>query len=462
MSYDYTSLGANLIEEAEKYTRSTALSLCAGGSVRRLCSDSVQGEYYLVDGADGMLLGLSLMALIDEGLLSCDDLVTDILPGELLPEMRDPTVRRLMRRVSGLPDPLHGVLLPELYSDPAFALLSEEEKAKRGRAAMLEHRSLERQMALLHSGKSILRLRRAPSCLDAAILTRAAERLIPDGLMNFQRERLLAPLGITSLACQSEYEEKKIHALTLEQLERLAGALAGGEVQLSAECRALSASAGGKHSLPFFADRNVLCGHSEALGHTVEIFFDTAAGVSVLSASRRPPAVTRHGECFFRLDVDILYHMNAMGIFPRQPCLEPMNGQHFRDLACMRLENEQRDYVSSPVMLIAENVIQEYRDAKTVYMITDSGTAVGALAVKRGVGAGRFVLDTLLIDRRFQRRGFGKAALRLVTDMLKGMDGRELTVCVSPSNTAALKLYESHGFELAAVYSDCLALRKML
>ncbi len=427
-----------------------------------MCADSAPGEHYLVDGADGMLLGLSLMRLIDSGRLFLDVLLPDIIPPERLPEMRDPTVRRLMRRGSGLPDPIRGVLLPELYCDPAFSGLSDEEKNEKFRAAILEHRALDRQMDLLRSGRHILRLRRVPSGLDTAILAEVVERLSENGLMEFQRENILSPLEIIPLPCQPEYEEQRIHALTLDQLERLAGALACGDLPISAECRDLSAAASGRQNLPFYSSRNVLCGHSEVAGHTVDILFDPDAGVSVLSASRTPLPVIRQSEDFLRLDVDIIYHMNAFGVFPRQTRLEPTNGHYLLDLLSMRLEEEQRDFVSSPVMLIAEKVTEEFRDVKQVYMIVDEGVAVGALAIKRGVGTGNYVLDTLLIDRRFQRRGFGSAALLLVIDLLRSMEGRRVTVCVSPANTAALRLYERHGFRLAAVYDSALAMELTL
>lgn len=462
MTYDLSSLAEELVCAAEKYEHSTALSLCGPDGIQRLRGDGVPGEYYLVDGAGGFLLGMSLAALMDDGLLSAETLPSEIISAERLPRGKEASVGRLMRRVSGLPDPICGVLLPDLYRAPELSGLSDSEKKQRANAAILEHRSLDRQMELLGGGKRILRLRRVPSSLETAILAEIAEELSPEGLMDLQRVRILEPLGITPLACQPDYEAHRIHALTLDQLERLTSALASGKLAISDRCRSLCARPTGKHSLPFSAAGNVMCGHSCVSGHTVDIIFDPDGGVGVLSASREPLPIVRQGDSFRRIDADIVYHMNSAGVFPRDTRLEKLTGHYLPDLLSIRLEEEQLDYVSTPAMLLAHMTLEEFRNVFRVYMIVDSGTVAGVLAVTPGAGKDSFVLDTLIIDRRFQRRGFGKAALRLLTDLLKGEGGRELAVCVSPSNTAALGLYEAFGFELALVHSDSLVLRRAL
>lgn len=56
-------------------------------------------------------------------------------------------------------------------------------------------------------------------------------------------------------------------------------------------------------------------------------------------------------------------------------------------------------------------------------------------------------LQQLMIDQRFQNKGYGTAALRLILDFLK-REGRfhSVEVCVNRENAAALRVYEKVGF----------------
>ena len=52
-----------------------------------------------------------------------------------------------------------------------------------------------------------------------------------------------------------------------------------------------------------------------------------------------------------------------------------------------------------------------------------------------------------MIDQRYQGNGYGSAALALILDELR-KEGRydHVEVCVKKDDTAAIRLYEKHGF----------------
>lgn len=58
-----------------------------------------------------------------------------------------------------------------------------------------------------------------------------------------------------------------------------------------------------------------------------------------------------------------------------------------------------------------------------------------------------YIFSELFIDERFQRKGYGRAATKLVLDHLK-KDGkyRKVILCYIEGSEAARKLYESFGF----------------
>lgn len=53
----------------------------------------------------------------------------------------------------------------------------------------------------------------------------------------------------------------------------------------------------------------------------------------------------------------------------------------------------------------------------------------------------------LMIDRRFQGKGYGRKALRLIIEEMKKINGiREIYISAEPENKRALDLYRSEGF----------------
>lgn len=60
---------------------------------------------------------------------------------------------------------------------------------------------------------------------------------------------------------------------------------------------------------------------------------------------------------------------------------------------------------------------------------------------------GRVWLDRLLIDRKFQGRGYGKAALAGLTDLLcRTYHRKKIYLSIIDGNEAALHLYEAFGY----------------
>lgn len=60
----------------------------------------------------------------------------------------------------------------------------------------------------------------------------------------------------------------------------------------------------------------------------------------------------------------------------------------------------------------------------------------------------RWFVSRLLVDRRYQRRGYGRSAMLAVIERLRTQHGaRTVWLSYSPDNAIALKLFHSLGFE---------------
>ncbi len=81
----------------------------------------------------------------------------------------------------------------------------------------------------------------------------------------------------------------------------------------------------------------------------------------------------------------------------------------------LSIREDQRRFVSEPNRLLAR--AYAYRElGSQAKLILDGDTPVGMLMYHDWPEAGQYVFSQMLIDRRYQRRGFGLQAARLALD----------------------------------------------
>lgn len=88
--------------------------------------------------------------------------------------------------------------------------------------------------------------------------------------------------------------------------------------------------------------------------------------------------------------------------------------------------------------------------------VCDDEAIVGVVAVVDEIDRhGQLAFFHLLIDREYQRRGFGRAAVRSLVSRAEATVGcTRLRLTVVPGNAAAIALYESEGFVHDGVGDD--------
>lgn len=115
--------------------------------------------------------------------------------------------------------------------------------------------------------------------------------------------------------------------------------------------------------------------------------------------------------------------------------------------ADLSVSDEQKGFVAPAIGIIARGYV--YRDCNSkVFAIKDDDTVVGLALVREFADEPLgYDLQQFMIDERFQGKGFGSAALKLILDELK-KEARydHVEVCVKKDDNAAIHLYEKHGF----------------
>ncbi len=117
------------------------------------------------------------------------------------------------------------------------------------------------------------------------------------------------------------------------------------------------------------------------------------------------------------------------------------------EVAALEVDEGQRGFVAPAVGILARGYV--YRDCHArVFVIEDDGRPVGVALVREFTDEPLgYDLQQFMIDRRFQGRGFGAAALALILEELR-QEGHydHVEVCVKKADAAAIRLYEKHGF----------------
>ena len=139
--------------------------------------------------------------------------------------------------------------------------------------------------------------------------------------------------------------------------------------------------------------------------------------------------------------------------------LQSINSKNIWEIVALEVNEEQQPFVATNT----ESILEAYcavtaGDAALPYGIYDGDTPVGFLMIGFGcydwenppkIARGNYSLWRFMIDKRYQGRGYGKAAMSAVLEMIRNFPCGPAEYCFlsyEPENTAARSLYHSFGF----------------
>ena len=112
----------------------------------------------------------------------------------------------------------------------------------------------------------------------------------------------------------------------------------------------------------------------------------------------------------------------------------------------LKVAESQKNYVASSAVMLAR--AYAYREQRSrAFVIYADETPVGMGMYYDCPELDAFDLSQLFIDERYQGKGYGKVATKLVLDIMK-QDGKysKVVLCYVEGDDAARKLYENFGF----------------
>ena len=112
----------------------------------------------------------------------------------------------------------------------------------------------------------------------------------------------------------------------------------------------------------------------------------------------------------------------------------------------LKVSKEQEAYVADSTTILARAYAFRESGSRALF-ICDGETPVGLCMYHGEETLNAYIFSELFIDEKFQGKGYGRTATRLVLDEMK-RDGKydKVVLCYIDGNDAARRLYESYGF----------------
>ena len=148
--------------------------------------------------------------------------------------------------------------------------------------------------------------------------------------------------------------------------------------------------------------------------------------------------------------------------------LEKINGKNVWDILKLSVNDSQKEFVASNEISIIEayTAITAHGYAYP-FGIYDGDKPVGFLMIgfdkddywedAPDVAAGNYNLWRLMVDKKYQHKGYGRQAVKLALDFIKTLPCGPAEYCwlsYEPENKIAKELYASFGFAETGEFDD--------
>lgn len=133
--------------------------------------------------------------------------------------------------------------------------------------------------------------------------------------------------------------------------------------------------------------------------------------------------------------------------------LEPVTKDNLDAVLMLEVNDGQKGFVSSAAESLAQAYV--YQETAFPFAVYNDDRVVGFIMMGYYEEKKYYTLWKLMIDRRHQGRGYGKAALELGVAFLKErFRAKEIYTGVIPGNSTAKNLYRSVGFEDTGLFEN--------
>ena len=126
--------------------------------------------------------------------------------------------------------------------------------------------------------------------------------------------------------------------------------------------------------------------------------------------------------------------------------LEKVTPDNYRECLKLKVAEDQKDFVTSNDISLARAVASY--DKVTPFAIYNDDIMVGFIMLRYNVGYNNYLIWQLMIDERYQSKGYGKKGINLAIEWMKKEDRcYEIVLTYKEENRLAESMYTKLGFK---------------
>lgn len=435
---------------------------------------------YILHSESAFLVGLCVFMLIDQGKLKFTDKLSRFIPEYALANQIK--LIHMLKSVSGLSDYFYNHLMIELNEDDAYLALSDGDRKRMELKTLNQNREFNKVLSIVGQRELLYTpgtTGRGGSETNWVFLAEVVKRVTGMSVFEYLTKHVFSPLGMldTKLGFETntvsstvirekelvhtplDYHVTGVFTTTLEDMEKLLLALA--EKKLLSEQmweRVLKYDSDGEGMI--FENANGFdCGNIAFLGFGFFFYFNHKTGISFASlVSEEQTFKNVAGEWhYFRRDSREV--IETAFTFPVQTKLVKLSKSNMWQALNLKVAEDQQGFVLEAKSSIAMALMYKTKHA---FLEMEGSRVVGLLVLDINKKKNYYNIDIILIDKRYQGRGYGKIMLGWAIERLKDEGAKELEIGVNRFNHAAKKIYLSAGFKPKAIYDGGMTLHMMM
>ncbi len=438
----------------------------------------IEDSTYLMSFNSRFLMGLCIGVLIDEDKLKLEDKLDKYIPEYT--HASEITVNQLCIKQSGIPDFFNGGIMKEQQTDTGYQALTDEGRNLADRKLFVHPWTFKDAITYANGKDLTCSPGTEPTddldnMAETLFMREVIERASGISLPDYVRSKIFAPLEIVGEYStvntkpyavfgminyiNSQYEEDSEYTFSMnyDEAEKLLVAVLNKKLLSEKAWKAITRPATFEQSIAFnsvsgwFSSRDFGYGN---LGWSYYLYIDWDAGIGLIHLTNSELIVRNINGSWHQFRKAFREEVAATFVFPKNTSLVPYGKNNYWDAMQLSINDEQLEYMSNA----KEAICLAYAYEHELFILTEGNRSIGLVAFSLDNTNEKYYIESVLIDKKYQQRGFGKIMMIKGVEYLRSLGCKHLSIGVSRFNIAAQKLYKSVGFIEKTVYEDFIEL----
>lgn len=430
---------------------------------------------YLLDVHDIKFASLAILLAVDQGLMDLKDKVSDYIPEYKYADKM--TIDNLLRSKTGMVDFYHNKIMVDLENSKEHQALSEYDKQRVEHNAYYHNRSFETVLKLIGEED----LEREPggetyySRTHETFMVEILKRVLKVDLFDYLMDNLFTVLGMDGVTKEyskdvisyTEYrrvelidhplvlDDEYIFAVTADDMLTFTLALSDKKIFSKKLWKKVLKYDEEGDGIIFSNANGYDCMTATFLGFSFSPYVNHKTGVAFmeLSNAQQTFKFVENQWRYFRKD--FRETIASLTTFPENTKMVKLNKSNYWDAMGILIHEEQQKFVLEAKASIVMGLMHK---EKKVFAQMEGNLVVGLLVLNVDKKLEDFDIDIIIIDKRFQGRGYGKSMVKWAVEYLKDKGAKKLTIGVARENIGAKKIYMNAGFVPDSVYDGGMGL----